>query len=55
MQEFLPGMVTALWLGILTSISACSLATNVAAIPFIGRRVGGPASRWRRIHGYWSL
>ena len=30
---------TALWLGILTSISPCPLATNIAAISFIGRRV----------------
>ncbi|WP_165235838.1 aromatic aminobenezylarsenical efflux permease ArsG family transporter [Aquisphaera insulae] len=32
----------ALWLGILTSISPCPLATNVAAVSFIGRRVGSP-------------
>jgi cytochrome c biogenesis protein CcdA len=31
---------TALWLGILTSISPCPLATNVAAMGFIGRRTG---------------
>jgi len=31
---------TALWLGILTSISPCPLATNVAAISFIARGVG---------------
>jgi cytochrome c biogenesis protein CcdA len=29
---------TALWLGILTSLSPCPLATNVAAMGFIGRR-----------------
>lgn len=29
---------TALWLGILTSISPCPLATNVTAMGFIGRR-----------------
>jgi len=29
----------ALWLGVLTSISPCPLATNVAAISFIGRRL----------------
>lgn len=34
------GAATALWLGILTSISPCPLATNIAAISFIGRRVG---------------
>lgn len=31
---------TALWLGILTSISPCPLATNIAAISYIGNRVG---------------
>ncbi len=30
---------SALWLGILTSISPCPLATNIAAISFIGRQV----------------
>ncbi|MCY2952866.1 MAG: aromatic aminobenezylarsenical efflux permease ArsG family transporter [Planctomycetota bacterium] len=30
---------TALWLGILTSISPCPLATNIAAISFIGRQI----------------
>lgn len=34
------GALTAAWLGILTSISPCPLATNVAAISFISRRVG---------------
>jgi cytochrome c-type biogenesis protein len=33
---------TAIWLGILTSISPCPLATNIAAISYIGRRVGSP-------------
>ncbi len=33
---------TALWLGILTSISPCPLATNIAAISFVGRRLGNP-------------
>ena len=32
----------ALWLGILTSISPCPLATNIAAISYVGRRVGSP-------------
>jgi cytochrome c-type biogenesis protein len=31
---------TALWLGVLTSISPCPLASNIAAISFLGRRVG---------------
>jgi len=33
------GTFTALWLGILTSISPCPLATNIAAISFISRCV----------------
>lgn len=33
---------SALWLGILTSVSPCPLATNVAAISFVGRRVASP-------------
>ena len=35
-------VVSALWLGILTSISPCPLATNIAAISFISRRVQSP-------------
>ena len=33
-------ILTALWFGILTSISPCPLATNIAAISFIARNVG---------------
>ena len=40
MGEFVVGIASALWLGILTSISPCPLATNIAAISYIGRRVG---------------
>lgn len=36
------GATSALWFGILTSISPCPLATNIAAISFIGRRVNRP-------------
>jgi len=32
-------LLTALWLGILTSISPCPLATNIAAVSYIGKRV----------------
>ena len=32
----------AVWLGILTSISPCPLATNIAAMSFIARRVDSP-------------
>jgi cytochrome c biogenesis protein CcdA len=31
--------VTAIWLGILTSVSPCPLATNIAAVSFISRRI----------------
>ena len=31
---------SALWLGILTSISPCPLATNIAAVSYVGGRVG---------------
>jgi cytochrome c biogenesis protein CcdA len=40
MTEYLIGAGSALWLGILTSISPCPLATNIAAISYIGRKVG---------------
>ena len=33
-------VVSALWLGILTAISPCPLATNIAAISFIGMKTG---------------
>lgn len=35
-------MATALWQGVLTSISPCPLATNIAAISYIGRKVSQP-------------
>lgn len=35
-------MGAALYLGLLTSISPCPLATNIAAISYVGRRVGSP-------------
>jgi cytochrome c biogenesis protein CcdA len=34
--------LTASWLGILTSLSPCPLATNITAISFVGRRTGSP-------------
>jgi cytochrome c-type biogenesis protein len=40
MTELIIGAGSALWLGILTSISPCPLATNIAAISYIGRKVG---------------
>ena len=38
----LTGFLSALWLGILTSISPCPLATNIAAISFLSKRVTNP-------------
>ena len=32
-------LFTAIWLGILTSVSPCPLATNIAAVSFISRRI----------------
>ncbi|QDU57505.1 aromatic aminobenezylarsenical efflux permease ArsG family transporter [Aeoliella mucimassa] len=39
MTEVLVAAATALWLGVLTSISPCPLATNITAISYIGRRI----------------
>jgi cytochrome c biogenesis protein CcdA len=30
------------WLGVLTAISPCPLATNIAAVSYVGRQVGSP-------------
>lgn len=35
-------MLTALWLGILTSISPCPLATNIAAVSFLSKKIDRP-------------
>ncbi len=43
MDGLLIGGASALWLGILTSISPCPLATNIAAMSFIGKDLGSPA------------
>lgn len=43
MESFLVAIGTAAWLGILTSISPCPLATNIAAISYVGKRVGRPS------------
>ncbi|HUV86495.1 MAG TPA: aromatic aminobenezylarsenical efflux permease ArsG family transporter [bacterium] len=42
MAPVLLGAASALWLGILTAISPCPMATNVAAISYIGKRLGSP-------------
>jgi cytochrome c biogenesis protein CcdA len=43
-ESILMPLASAFWLGILTSISPCPLTTNIAAISYVGRRVGRPAS-----------
>lgn len=42
MDGIFVGIVSALWLGILTSISPCPLATNVAAISFLSKKITHP-------------
>ncbi len=41
--DFAAAVAAALWLGILTSISPCPLATNVAAVSYIARRIERPS------------
>ncbi|MFH1699668.1 MAG: aromatic aminobenezylarsenical efflux permease ArsG family transporter [Candidatus Zixiibacteriota bacterium] len=42
MDSYFLALGSAVWLGILTSISPCPLATNIAAISYIGKRVDRP-------------
>ncbi len=42
MTEIFIGFGSALWLGILTSISPCPLASNVAAISFLSKKIAHP-------------
>jgi cytochrome c biogenesis protein CcdA len=42
MTEIFIGFASALWLGILTSISPCPLASNVAAISFLSKKIIHP-------------
>ncbi len=42
MESILLAFSSAVWLGVLTSISPCPLATNIAAISYIGRRLDSP-------------
>jgi cytochrome c-type biogenesis protein len=44
MSELWLTIGTAVWLGILTSISPCPLATNIAAISYVGRKID--KARW---------
>ena len=43
MDGYLIALGSAIWLGILTSISPCPMATNIAAITYLGKRVDRPA------------
>lgn len=43
MMEILVGLGGSLWLGILTSISPCPLATNIAAVSFLSKKIAHPA------------
>ena len=43
MTEIFLSLASALWLGILTSISPCPLASNVAAISFLSKKITHPA------------
>lgn len=42
MPEMLVAIGTAAWLGVLTAISPCPLATNVAAVAFVSRQGASP-------------
>jgi cytochrome c biogenesis protein CcdA len=46
MSEFLLAAALAFWLGILTSISPCPLASNIAAVSFIGKDL---SSNWKAL------
>ena len=41
-MELLLALGSALWLGILTSISPCPLATNIAAVSFLSKKIAHP-------------
>lgn len=49
MNEIFFNIGAAVWLGILTSISPCPLATNIAAISYVGRKV--EKTRWVLLSG----
>lgn len=44
MDQFWVGWFSALWLGILTSISPCPLASNIAAVSFLSKKITHPAA-----------
>lgn len=39
----IPALLTAAWLGLLTAISPCPLATNIAAVSYLGRHAERPS------------
>lgn len=41
-MELILSLGSALWLGILTSISPCPLATNIAAVSFLSKKIAHP-------------
>jgi cytochrome c-type biogenesis protein len=44
MDPFWVGWFSALWLGVLTSISPCPLASNIAAVSFLSKKIAHPAA-----------
>lgn len=44
METNLAGFLTAFWLGILTSISPCPLASNIAAVSFLSKKISHPVT-----------
>ncbi|MDD4939775.1 MAG: aromatic aminobenezylarsenical efflux permease ArsG family transporter [Candidatus Omnitrophica bacterium] len=42
MDGFWAGILSAAWLGVLTSISPCPLASNIAAVSFLSKRIAHP-------------
>lgn len=49
MNGFIFASLSAIWLGILTSISPCPLATNIAAVAYLSRKINHP--KWVFISG----
>jgi len=41
-MEFFVASLSALWLGVLTSVSPCPLATNIAAVSFLSKKIAHP-------------
>lgn len=48
MSEWLLGLASATWLGVLTSVSPCPLTTNIAAVSYLARDPARPR------HALWS-